>query len=232
MSIYEATPFGSRVIRLSTGQDGLRGGLSCEVRVPSDVPDLPVLDFVASDETIDRYREVIKLDGWDLSAYDRNPVVVDSHDYSSVARIIGKSIETQLLKEGLVNSVEFCMDNPLGSLAYKMAKAGFIRAESVGFIPREYKLGNDPKEPSVTYTKTELIEISLVAVPANPNAVMALKSGAITRGDLRDVIDELKRICESEPESTSQGRAAARETNAAHESLARSIDALHKAVRG
>jgi hypothetical protein len=37
------------------------------------------LDFIASDETQDRYGDVIRADGWDLSAFKRNPVFLWAH---------------------------------------------------------------------------------------------------------------------------------------------------------
>ncbi len=73
----------------------------------------------------------------------------------------------------------------MGNLAYKMAKGGFIKSQSVGFIPIEWTNGNDKDAPDRTYTKCELLEISLVVVPANPGATigLALKSGAINARD-------------------------------------------------
>jgi HK97 family phage prohead protease len=227
------TEFGPRLVTLATGASGLRETLHCEVReVPGDSTPA-VLDFIASDDTLDRYGEVIQLSAWDLSEYIANPVVVDSHDYSSVAKILGRSVELVVDGKSLRNRVEFCLENPMGALSYKMARAGFIRAESVGFIPGAWESGNGKETPFRTYTAAKLVEISLVPVPANPSAVvgLALKAGAIDRPDLRAVIEHLKSLCTSDTEPAPPGRAAGSGVDAAHEALARAIENLHRLVR-
>lgn len=187
--------FGERAVKLVNGQIGLRGGLRCEAKAVEGVE--AAMDFIASDETLDRYDEVVKVDGWDLKAFKANPVIVDCHDYSSITRILGKSPEITVRDGKLINRVEFCLDNPMGNLAWKMAKGGFIKSESVGFIPHEWQNGKNSDQPARTYTKQELLEVSLVVVPANPGATigLALKSGAIERADLRDLAECLKEFC-------------------------------------
>jgi HK97 family phage prohead protease len=167
----------------------------------------PVMDFIASDETLDRYNEVISVDGWNLANFRSNPVIPDCHDYSSIGKILGKARSISVAdspggRPQLVNRVEFCTDNPMGLLAYKMAKGGFIKSQSVGFIPLEWTNGSGKDEPSRKYTKQELLEVSLVVVPANPGATigLALKSGAIDRKDLKELAEFLKQFCsETEP---------------------------------
>ncbi len=186
--------FGSRLITLSTGASGLRGGIACEVKMLGD----DEAQFIASTNQVDRYNEVIDQRGWDLGPYSENPVVVDSHRYESIALILGRSIHVGLDDQGrLTNRVKFATDNPLGELARKMTKGGFIKSESVGFIPKEWTRGKGKDEPERTFTRSELIEISLVAVPANPGATIgaALKSGAIERGDVRAVAEALRDFC-------------------------------------
>src|SRR5438445_956114 len=211
-SPFLKSEFGERLVHLNNGGLGIRGGLRVEIKSPqSDTPE-PVLDFIASDESVDRYNEVIKLDGWDLANYKRNPVVVDSHDYSSVSKILGRSTEVAVSMGKLVNRVKFATDNPLGAMAYKLAKGGFIKSESVGFIPTEWTYGDESAgEPYRIFTKQELIEISLVAVPANPAAtmVLALKSGVLEKTDLQELARFLKQFCSDEadtlPDSSARG---------------------------
>ena len=193
------TEFGDRIVTLNTGARGLRGGLKCDVREAGGSP-AAVMDFIASDETLDRYNEVIKLDGWQLDNFKANPVIPDCHDYSSIGKILGKAQSIAVVDGKLVNRVEFCLDNPLGNLAYKMTKGGFIKSQSVGFIPLEWVNGNGKDGIDRTYTKQELLEVSLVVVPANPGAAvgLALKSGAIERKDLKDLAEFLKQFCGEE----------------------------------
>ena len=193
------TEFGARLITLNNGQQGLRGGLHCTVK---DVAgEAPVMDFIGSDNTIDRYNEVIDQKGWELENFRSNPVIPDCHDYSSIAKILGRALTVDVIEGKLVNRVEFCVDNPMGLLAYRMAKGGFIKSQSVGFIPMEWTNGMGKDQPDRTYSKCELLEISLVVVPANPGATIGnqIKS-VLNAGERRDLADFLKQFCsEAEP---------------------------------
>ncbi len=190
--------FGQRLVTLHTGARGLRGGVQCRVKEVSG--DSPMMDFIGSDDSLDRYNEVIDQDGWQLENFRANPVIPDCHDYSSIGKILGRAVSVQVADGKLVNRVEFCLDNPMGALAYKMAKGGFIKSQSVGFIPLEWTNGNQDGQPDRTYTKCELLEISLVVVPANPRATVgtALKSGVLTPGDIRRAIAHLEQFCSGE----------------------------------
>lgn len=199
--------FGGRIVQLNTGGHGIRAGIHTTCK---DVAgEAAVLDFIASDETVDRYDEVCKQDGWELDNFLTNPVIPDCHNYGTVANILGRDIlpKAQQVQNGMLcTRIEFAVDNPMGLLAYKMAKGGFIKSMSVGFIPLEWVNGNAAGQPARTYTKAELLEKSLVVVPANPGATIgaALKSGVIERADLKSLADFLKHFCskETDPEAT------------------------------
>ena len=197
MSKTLAQEFGPRLVTLHNGSTGLRGGLACTVKMPGDLPDEPCMDFIGSDGSLDRYNEVVDPSGWQLANFMANPVIPDCHDYSSIAKILGRAETCTVTNGQLCNRVRFCVDNPLGNLAWKMAKGGFIRSQSVGFIPLEWKYGNKPGEPDRTYTQCELLEISLVVVPANPSATigLALKSGALEKRDLTALAEFLQQFC-------------------------------------
>jgi len=193
--------FGERLVTLRDGSSGLRGQLRCEVKA---APGENELDFIATDESLDRYHEVIRLDGWKTANYLANPVVVDSHNYWSVLSILGGTTKLTIREGAMHNRVRFAVDNPAGRISYKMAKAGFIRSESVGFIPLKWENGIGPNDPNRTFTEQELLEISLVSVPANPGATVerALKCGAIDRCDVRELVELLQQAGEQTPRST------------------------------
>lgn len=200
--------FGSRLVTLHTGAPGLRGGMACEVKAVSD----DEMDFIGSDGSVDRYNEVIETKGWVLENFRANPVIPDCHDYSSITKILGHATSVSVKEGRLVNRVKFCLDNPLGLMACKMAKGGFIKSQSVGFIPLEWTNGIGKDQPSRTYSKCELLEISLVVVPANPGATLALKGavqqGLITGAELRDVIDLLEEFCGDREDAEAKARAS------------------------
>jgi len=211
--------FGARLVDLQGGRRGLRGQLNCEVKA---APGADELDFIATDETLDRYNEVVRLDGWEIAEYLANPVVVDSHNYWTLASLLGNTTALKIRDGAMHNRVKFARDNPLGDMAYKMASKGFIHSESVGFIPLEWKQGMTKDEPARTYTKQTLLEISLVVVPANPSATvgMALKAGAITRADVRRAAKHLEMIS-SEPKADDPVNSGAKALDVAQRMLVR-----------
>lgn len=208
--------FAKRLVTLNTGARGLRGGLACTIKEVSG--DAPIMEFIGSDGSVDRYNEVIDQKGWQLENFRANPVIPDCHDYSSIAKILGRAQSVEVKDGQLVNRVEFCLDNPLGNMAWKMCRGGFIKSQSVGFMPIEWKNGVGRDEPDRTYVKCELMEISLVVVPANPGATigLALKSGAIEKADVTALADFLKEFCsDHKPDPAGKGSAAATGVQAA-----------------
>jgi len=111
----------------------------------------------------DRHGEIVYQD-WDLKHFKKNPVYIDSHNYSSIEFIIGKVEKLKVKDNKLEGDIVFCLDNPRGELAYKMANGGFLNTSSVGFIPKQF----DDKGNII---KSELLEISGVVVPANAEAL-------------------------------------------------------------
>jgi HK97 family phage prohead protease len=209
--------FGTRAVTLNTGAAGIRAGLRFTVKEVADETGM-VLDFIGSDGGMDRYNEVIDPKAWgDMANFRANPVIPDCHNYDSVARILGKAISVEVKEGKLCDRVEFCGDNPLGLMAYKMAKGGFLNSQSVGFIPYEWQSGKNANEPDRTFTKCELLEISMVVVPANPGATVGLayQAGALERADLKAAADYLKQFSDDNSNSAGQESAAAAEVHAA-----------------
>ena len=202
--------FGKRLVQLSGGIWGIRGGIHTVSKALTG--ELPIVRFIASDDTLDRYDETIDQRGWELDDFEKNPVIPDCHRYDSIACILGKAVRCEVINNRLEDDVLFALDNPLGSMAYKMAVADFIRTQSVGFMPKIWVNGSTDKDPSRRYTRQSLLEISLTVVPANPNAsnvLLAYKSGALDKSDIREAYQLLKSICgdkaESKPDATETG---------------------------
>ncbi|MEY2428198.1 MAG: hypothetical protein QOJ40_1083, partial [Verrucomicrobiota bacterium] len=50
------------------------------------------------------------------------------------------------------------------------------------------------------YLEQELLEVSAVGIPANPNALqLGLKAGAIEKADLVELLEMLRALCNGEP---------------------------------
>ncbi len=232
------TEFPDRLVTLSNGQPGLRGTLLADVREPSGLGVIPsprgegqgegellpsppppsktVLDFISSDETLDRYDEIISASGWRLENYQRNPVFQNAHQYGDIIFTLGKALITEIRpchqssKSNLPSSclfqrIEFATEvNPMAKIAYGLYKGKFLNAVSVGFVPLRWengpaKSGSAPSSASWSrkYLEQELLEVSAVGIPANPNALqLGLKAGAIEKSDLRELSDLIRHTLE------------------------------------
>lgn len=120
------------------------------------------LSFVASDETLDRAGEVIPIETWDLTNFMRNPVLLVNHDYR-VENIVGLAKNLRIQGKKLLFDVFFHGLTELAKSVAEMVKEEVLNTVSVGFIPHGPEKDGD-------LGRNELLEISFVAVPANPNA--------------------------------------------------------------
>jgi hypothetical protein len=195
------------VVKLVGGGVGVRALLGVEVCAAGDVGEAPVLDFVASTAALDRYCEVIEPAGWRLESYRQNPVFQNSHQYGDIMFTLGKALRTEVRTEGgkpaLCQRVEFAVEvNPVARVAYGLYKGGFLRAVSVGFVPVRWEDGGDDaalvegcKPPRRRYLEQELLEVSAVAIPANPEAlILGMRSGAVGVDAVREALEALRSV--------------------------------------
>jgi HK97 family phage prohead protease len=132
------------------------------------------ITHLISTKATDRAGDVVNPEGWVLDNFLKNPVVVANHDYS-IQSIIGKAISLEVTPEGLVATTQF-HDKGLGALAFDLVSNDMARAWSVGFKAIQGEPVKDTQGRNtggMKYTKQELLEYSLVAVPMNPEAVTA-----------------------------------------------------------
>jgi HK97 family phage prohead protease len=137
------------------------------------------MTFVASDESVDRYGDIIRASGWDLANFQRNPVLLFGHDSRSVP--IGRVPDIRVEGTRLVADVEFRPegDSEAADDVYSALQGGFLSAVSVGFLPTKAPnmiwAADDPKHEEwptgYEFVGQELLELSVVPVPANPQAL-------------------------------------------------------------
>jgi HK97 family phage prohead protease len=143
------------------------------------------LEFVLSDATPDRYGDVILADGWDLKNFNKNPIALFGHrsDFP-IGRWKDLQVKDGALRGHLVMAPEGTSDR-IDEIR-KLILAGILKATSVGFRPIESKpISKDSN--GTLYTKQELVETSVVSVPANPNALAIAKSLGISNRTQRMV---------------------------------------------
>jgi hypothetical protein len=160
------------------------------LRRASFLPDLRSLDekartieFVASTEKVDRYGDILRVAGWKLDAYKKNPVFLFAH--KSGEPPIGKCVDihTESNPPALVQTIQFAdaATYPFADVIFNLYREGMMSAVSVGFLPLEMPNRiTDLESNTVGYefTSQELLELSAVPLPANSECL----ARAVTKG--------------------------------------------------
>jgi HK97 family phage prohead protease len=136
-------------------------------------------DFVASTDAVDSYDEIVDQSSWELDIYKSNPVVLFAHKSRDLP--IGKSTDVQVRNGRLECTIEFAPEsaNPEAERVWQLVQGEYLRAVSVGFIPRDYRWEKrDGNEVIVLYGNS-LREISVTPVPANHEALAKMRARAM-----------------------------------------------------
>jgi len=139
------------------------------------------IDVIASSDAIDSYGEILVQD-WDLERYKKNPVVLYGHN--SWGKPIGYASEVRVQDGQLLAKLHFvdARANPEAEQVWQGILQGSLRAVSVGFRSREASMRRIGEHDVYVLSGNELLEISVVPIPANPEAVaLAKKSFDIIR---------------------------------------------------
>lgn len=177
-----------------------------EIRVLDEKAGL--VEYIASDESLDSYREVIRAEGWRFSMFRKNAPFVDSHDYYTIDNLLGKVTDFAIRGKKLIETVQWAIDVPENVLAqrgFAMTAAGYLKAVSVGFWPVKavsrwdadrtsydqqlaemgLTTATDDQKPRTIYLEQEQVELSACILGANPNALAkAFKAGLLSEADL------------------------------------------------
>ena len=149
-------------------------------------------EFVCSDESEDSYGDIVRADGWDLKRYKKNPIVLFNHNssmpvgFSPKCFVEGKSLKAvfQLADEGTSDFID---------TLYKLMKQRIVRACSVGFMPNadvEVRRDKEGHFLGYEFKGQELLENSIVSVPANPNSLALAKSLGAKESTLQRLVEQ------------------------------------------
>lgn len=129
-------------------------------------------DIIASTAEIDSYGERIDQAGWDLTRYAKNPVVLFGHN--SYGLPIGHAPNARVEGGALRATVRFvdAQANELAEKVYQGIVQKSIRGVSVGFRSKATRIEEIEGRSVPVHTAVELLEISIVTLPANPGAVI------------------------------------------------------------
>ena len=130
-----------------------------------EVPKWRTFRVIASTEDSDRSWEIIKASWWDYQNFMKNPVIIANHVYK-IENIVWKATSISVMDNKLVIEWVFSEANPLGKLLADLYDEWMVKTVSVWFIPKSRQEDNKR-----IITNAELLELSFVAVPCNPNAL-------------------------------------------------------------
>jgi len=136
-----------------------------------------ILSFRGTTEEVDRGGDIMIADGGDFGNYSKNPLFLWAHDHSGTTLPIGKALEvTKISGVGADFKIQFDAKDPFAMEVYRKYKEGYLHAVSVGALVKkaERRLGEDGEPmwpPAYKYLEWELLELSGVPIPANPNAL-------------------------------------------------------------
>lgn len=116
--------------------------------------------FVLSDESINSNGEIILTKGINIDRFKKNPIMLYKHERDS---IIGRWENIRIKGKQLIADAIFDENDTLGLTIKKKVDSGFINSVSVGL--------NIIEQKENIITKSELIEVSIVDIPSNPNSV-------------------------------------------------------------
>jgi len=132
------------------------------------------LRVVASDETIDRYGDIVRVSGWDLRNYRKNPIVLFGHSSRDPIGTAQMTVEDKQLIADI--SLGAPGTTPMIDAVRALVDQKILKAVSVGFRPT--KVPNEIKDPKTNewtggyeFVGQELLENSIVSIPANPSAL-------------------------------------------------------------
>jgi len=161
---------------------GLKGATPVETK---SFPALGVksIDFdkrqitaLASTAALDRQGDVVEPEAFrePLPRYMENPVVLAAHKHTLMtgsSPVVANVIKAWIDKKGLWIIVEFVKGTALGEEYWQLYSQKKQRAFSIGFQVLDSRDDHSGGKRITVITRLELIEISCVPVPANPEAL-------------------------------------------------------------
>lgn len=148
------------------------------------------ITIIASTFAKDSYNTRIDPNGWDLTQFEsHNAPILWAHDdrgfTPSAGLPVGKAIKGSIrIQDGkLMMDVQFTSEdeNPFGYRVYKLIKGGYLNMVSVGFEAQDWEDKEENGEKIRIYKTAKLLEVSIVAIGANDEALIVKKSAALNQ---------------------------------------------------
>lgn len=135
--------------------------------------------IIASTPAVDRDADRVMPLGMQLENYKANPVLMYGHRYDEPWTLIGRAKEIEIDADGiriLPELREPANESDPMHIVKALWQAGLLRAASIGFNPLKV---SDNTYGGKDITTSELLEISLVPIPANQEAMRLAMKGML-----------------------------------------------------
>jgi HK97 family phage prohead protease len=170
--------------------------------------------MIASTPAVDRDRDRVMPKGANLRNFENNPVLMFGHNYADPWALIGRAKDLSVTDGEIRFRPELrqpANENDPMTIIQALWDQGLLKAASIGFNPLEYK---DNTFGGRDFTSWELLEISLVPLPANQEALrLAVKA-----------MGAMKELVASETVTTPTGQAITINVNLQREPVATVTD--------
>jgi len=149
------------------------------------------LNCVLSDLTEDRYGDIVgdpahPMLGWDIANFVKNPIALFGHQSSFPIGVWRDVHVTDGALRGRLHMAPKGSSPRIDELKALLA-AGVLKGISVGFSPTEAK----PRDNGgMQFLRQELVEASLVSVPANPSALLTAKALGVSKATIAMVFKQ------------------------------------------
>lgn len=184
--------------------------------------------FVISTNQEDRYGEIVDQTSWNFKSFLKNPLVLWGHDPDQPENVLGTASSLQVAGDGSQTTAVLTFDsdiNPKADLVFNQIRKGTLRTVSVGFINHTF----NTEEDTPVLKDNELLEISVVPIPANSGAVaLELKTGEINRKDAKWLVDGMSKEIELMQKQLDATKPTTKEKSMTDEQAQALIDGMAK----
>lgn len=160
---------------------------------PTTVKDLGdgVFEATVTTADVDRMNESIDTQGLDPSTWEKTGMpVLYGHDYQGLP--IGKGLSFKQYKQKFTSRFQLAVkEYPFAATVAAMIKGGYLNAVSIGGVVRQWS------DDYSTIVKMEMVEFSVVPVPANPSALITGRSlEQVTGKSVKQISEEYHEFIE------------------------------------
>ena len=154
--------------------------------------------WVVNTPSLDRDRDHVLPSGGDLTNFKANPVLLGGHDYRTPSAVIGRATKIKQSKKEISIVPEWreaVNDSDPMHIIRALIDQKIVKTMSIGFMPSEWEKN---EEGGFDFTQWELLEVSVVPVPSNAEAlrlaVKALDKPLVGETDWETISAQLRDI--------------------------------------